>query len=127
MYSLENIFEGKEAKVSTESMSTDDCETPNIETLNHENEEEVSGGYIYKCNNHPDYKYEVISNKSGNVVGRFATEKEARNAIKEYNKSLGGNPCQITDDYIWRYNTLQKIREENARGERKYLGEIGDE
>lgn len=39
MYSLENIFEGKEAKVSTESMSTDDCETPNIETLNHENEE----------------------------------------------------------------------------------------
>ncbi len=131
MYSLENIFEGKEEEVPAKSMSMDNCETPNIETLNHENEEEVSGGYIYKCNNHPDFQWEVISDVTGNVLGRFASRGEAVAAANKYNAEMvaqygeeGAKPYKISTNHIWRYSTLKKIRAEHRFGERKYINKI---
>lgn len=131
MYDLENTFEGKEAEVPAESTSTEDCGALNIEALDHESEEEVAGGYVYKCNNHPDYKYEVISNKTGGVVGRFTNYEEAVKAIDHYNKQMiakygekCAKPCLISTDRLWTYSPLKQIREEYQRGERKCINRI---
>lgn len=126
MYDLENTFEGKEAEIPADFPSTGDSATPPVAKLDNDLEEDVAGGYIYKFDNHPDYRYEVIDDHSGDVIGRFRTSKEASEAIDAYNKHLGcDKPCQLTTKRIFRYDTVDRIRREYQEGRREHLGKLG--
>lgn len=87
-------------------------EKRNLNDLNPEKLESVAGGYVYYASNHPDFKYEAIDDKTGNVLGRYKTFEEAKLAARRF-----GN----TDEMIFRYSTLNKIREEGKKGLRDNL------
>lgn len=87
-------------------------EKRNLNDLNPENLESVAGGYVYYASNHPDFKYEAIDDKTGNVLGRYRTKEDAKFAAKKFGNS---------DELISKYRTLERIREESRRGLRDNL------
>lgn len=126
-----NTFETNGAGFSAGTEKAEGREKKGIEGLSLENSEEVVGGYIYKCNNHPDFPWEVISDVTGNVLGRFASHGEAVVAANKYNAEMvaqygeeGAKPYKISTDRIWKYSTLEKIRAEHRCGERESINKI---
>ena len=90
-----------------------EVEKRDISALDPNDLENVAGGYVYHARHHADYNYEVIDDRSGEVLGRY----ETRGAAKLAAQQLG----QKTDS-IHRYSKLKKIREEARRGERRNIG-----
>lgn len=87
-----------------------EVEEKGVDSLESKNLEEVSGGYVHREPSHPDYKFEVINDITGDVEARYKTRGEAKKAAS----SLG-----FSSDSIHRYSTLKKIREEAKKGLRQ--------
>jgi len=90
-------------------------ESPNLSSkiLNSENLEKVSGGFIHKNNDNATHKWEVIDDYSGDVLGSYQSESEAKNKAPqlEGSKFKGQTGTKISN------RKLEKLREER-RGRR---------
>ncbi len=89
-----------------------EVEKRDISALDPNDLESVAGGYVYHARHYGDFKYEVIDDKNGQVLGRYKTRHDAKLAAQQ----LG----QDTES-IHRYSKLKKIREEARNGERNNL------
>ena len=89
-----------------------EVEKRDISALDPNDLESVAGGYVYHARHHADYKYELINDASGEVMGRYKTRYDAKLAAQQ----LG----QDTES-IHRYSKLKKIREEARRGTRRNI------
>ena len=74
-------------------------ETQGME-LNPEDLENVAGGYIFGQGLDRDYRWEIISDMDGRVVGRYKTKEQAMRAAKE----MGISTQEIT------WSELNKLR-----------------
>lgn len=84
-----------------------EVEEKDTDSLESKSLENVSGGYVYREPSHPDYKYEVINDITGNVEGRYKTRGEARRAAS----AMG-----FGSESIYFSGTLKKIRDEAKKG-----------
>lgn len=76
------------------------------EKINNDDLEDVSGGYIFHVGKEdtpdPEHRWEVIDDKTGKVLGRYSTRKQAR-AEADYKGA--------SKSRIWRGNYLKKLRD----------------
>lgn len=74
----------------------------NINKLNSEDLDEVSGGFVYRARMHPTDQWEVIDKDTGRVLDRYSTREEAKSrAQREWKQS----PERLS------WDKLKKIRQ----------------
>lgn len=80
-----------------------------------ENLDEVAGGAIFhapeRVAGDKEHRWEVLDDKSGNVLGRFGTKKEAKDYC-EHNR--------ISTNRIFRFSRVEKMRDAYQQHQKYY-------
>lgn len=101
----ENIENVESTNFQVSDKLDDTVQKRDIETLNPEDLDEISGGYIYHARMYDDYRWELID-INGQVVSRYDSRKDAEKAAER----LGYRKDKIS------WSKLKGIRNDYGHG-----------